>query len=64
MLWENLTVIGSFLFGIVQFVFFCWLAMAILGFILGLMMDPYYGLPEDRHRKDLVAKRKQKENKR
>ena len=41
MLWENLTVIGSFLFGIVQFVFFCWLAMAILGFILGLMMDPY-----------------------
>ena len=59
-MWEIVVGIGSIALGILQFVFFCWLTLFILGGILGSIMDPYYGLPEDKHRKKLIAKRKKR----
>ena len=60
-MWELLITAGSFILGLAQVIFYIWLVLFILGGLLGLIMDPYYGLPEDKHRKKLVAKRKKKE---
>lgn len=40
------------------FVFF--IGLSILGFILGLIADPYYGLPNDKPRKEMLKRRKKK----
>lgn len=44
-------IIGTVALAIAQIVFVCWLALFLLGGLLGLIMDPYYGLPDDKHRK-------------
>ena len=49
--------IGSIAIGVLQFLFFAWLALFLGGLLLGLIMDPYYGLPEDKHRRKLEATR-------
>ena len=46
-------IIGTVALAIAQIVFVFWLALFLLGGLLGLIMDPYYGLPEDKHRKKL-----------
>jgi len=58
---DILVIIGTIILAFVQIAFVVWLVLFILGGLLGLIMDPYYGLPEDKHRKKLVAKRKKKE---
>ena len=48
-------IIGTVALAIAQIVLVCWLALFLLGGLLGLIMDPYYGLPEDKHRKKLES---------
>ena len=36
------------------------IGLSILGFILGLIADPYYGLPNDKPRKEMLKRRKKK----
>ena len=57
MLLDLLLIIGSIALAIAQIVFVCWLALFLLGGLLGLILDPYYGLPEDKHRKKLEQRR-------
>ena len=40
------------------FVFF--IGLSILGFILGLLADPLYGMPDERARKENIKRRKRK----
>jgi hypothetical protein len=51
-------IIGTIALAIAQIAFVCWLALFLLGGLLGLIMDPYYGLPEEKHRKKLESNRK------
>ena len=63
MFWEHLMGFIDVISPLLYFIFYTWLFLTILGGLLGLIADPYYGLPPDRERKKLVAKRKQKEKK-
>ena len=47
LLFELILGIGSIAIGVLQFLFFAWLAMFSLGCVLGLIMDRYYGQNED-----------------
>ena len=57
LLFELILGIGSIAIGVLQFLCFAWLALFLGGLLLGLIMYPYYGLPEDKHRRKLETTR-------
>ena len=62
LLFELFLGIGSIAIGVLQFIFFAWLALFLGGLLLGLIMDPYYGLPNDRDRKRKLEEKKNAED--
>ena len=60
--WDLLYAIGGTLLAFGKLFVICWVILFLFSGLIGLIMDPYYGLPEDKHRKKLLAKRKKKEN--
>jgi hypothetical protein len=40
--------------------FALFIGLSILGFILGLIADPYYGMPDDKPRKEMIKRRKKR----
>lgn len=50
----------EFLLTILLTPIFMFIGLSILGFILGLIADPYYGLPNDKPRKEMLKRRKRK----
>ena len=62
MFWEHLMGFIDVISPLLYFIFFTWLFLTILGGLLGLIADPYYGLPNDRDRKKKLEAKKNAED--
>jgi len=62
MFWEHLMGFMDVISPLLYFIFFTWLFLTILGGLLGLIADPYYGLPNDRDRKKKLEAKKNAED--
>ena len=62
MFWEHLMGFMDVISPLLYFIFFAWLFLTILGGLLGLIADPYYGLPNDRDRKKKLEAKKNAED--
>ena len=62
MFWEHLMGFMDVISPLLYFIFFAWLFLTILGGLLGLIADPYYGLPIDRDRKKKFEAKKNAED--
>jgi len=62
MFWEHLMGFIDVISPLLYFIFYTWLFLTILGGLLGLIADPYYGLPNDRDRKKKLEAKKNAED--
>ena len=62
MFWEHLMGFIDGISPLLYFIFYTWLFLTILGGLLGLIADPYYGLPNDRDRKKKLEAKKNAED--
>ena len=62
MFWEHLMGFIDGISPLLYFIFYTWLFLTILGGLLGLIGDPYYGLPNDRDRKKKLEAKKNAED--